>query len=398
MTPRSRISAAQRVRETFLPFNAPLIEDDEINEVIDTLKSGWLTRGPKTRRFEEEFAKYIGAKHAIALNSCTAGLHLALLAAGVAQGDEVITTPYTFASTGEVIIWLGARPVFVDIKEDTFNIAPGKIEQRITPKTKVLLPVHIAGQPCEMDEIMEIAKRHNLVVVEDAAHAISARHKGKMIGTIGDITVFSFYATKNLTTGEGGMVVTDDDEFADKMRILSLHGMSQDAWRRYEAAGSWYYEILEAGHKYNMSDIQASLGMHQLQKIERFRKTREKYAQMYNQAFTGLDQIRPPYVKDDAIHAWHLYIIQLNLERLTINRAEFIEALKAENIGTSVHFIPLHIQPYYRDSYGYKPMDFPRAEHVYNRAISLPLYPKMSEQDVNDVIRAVTRVVKEHSK
>jgi dTDP-4-amino-4,6-dideoxygalactose transaminase len=325
-------------------------------------------------------------------------MHLALIAAGIKEGDEVITTPYTFASTAEVIVWLRAKPVFVDIDKDTFNIDPAKIGGMITPKTRAIMPVHIAGQPCDMDKIMEVAKTHNLVVVEDAAHAVAARYKGRMIGTIGDITAFSFYATKNLTTGEGGMVVTDSDKYADQMKILSLHGMSKDARKRYDASGSWYYELLDAGYKYNMSDIQASLGIHQLRKLESFQRTRERYAQIYNQAFADQPGLKIPHVTNDVTHAWHLYIIQLNLEALTIDRNQFIEALKANNIGASVHFIPLHMHPYYRDTYGYSPEDFPRAKHVYERAVSLPLYPKMTEQDIKDVIYAVGKVAKRYSR
>ncbi|RKY89127.1 UDP-4-amino-4,6-dideoxy-N-acetyl-beta-L-altrosamine transaminase, partial [candidate division KSB1 bacterium] len=273
------------VRDRFLPFHQPSIDGEEIQEVVDTLKSGWITTGPKTKLFEKKFQEYIGCKYAIAVSSCTAGLHLALVAAGVGQGDEVITTPYTFATTGEVIIQIGAKPVFVDIEEDGFNIDVTKIPEAITPETKAIIPVHFAGEPCDMDEIMKIAQENNLFVIEDAAHAVGAEYKGKKIGNIGDVTVFSFYATKNLTTGEGGMVTTNNDELAEKIRLLSLHGISKDAWKRYTAEGSWYYEILYAGYKYNMTDIQASLGIHQLNKLEKFLSIRQKYAQRYSSAF-----------------------------------------------------------------------------------------------------------------
>lgn len=385
------------LREAFLPFHSPLIEEDDIDGVVDTLRSGWITTGPRVREFESEVAGYVGTKHAVALNSCTAALHLALLAAGVHPGDEVITSPYTFASTAAVIEWIGARPVFVDIDSATFNMDVSEIESRITPKTRAIVPVHIAGQPCDMDLIMGLARDHGLAVIEDAAHAFSAQYRGRMIGTIGDFTAFSFYATKNLTTAEGGMVVTGNHEAAEKMRLLSLHGMSRDAWQRYDARGSWYYEVLEAGYKYNMTDIQASLGLSQLRKIGRCQAIRERYARMYSEAFVALPQVGVPLVRDDVVHAWHLYVIQLDLEKLTIDRAGFIEALKALNVGTSVHFIPLHMQPYYRNSYGYKPDDFPRARQVYERAVSLPLYPRMTEDDVRYVIRAVTEVATRHS-
>jgi len=381
------------VRDRFLPFHQPSIEDEEIQEVVDTLKSGWITTGPKTKLFEKKFQEYIGCKHAIAVSSCTAGLHLALVAAGIGQGDEVITTPYTFATTGEVIIQIGAKPVFVDIEEDGFNIDVTKIPEAITPETKAIIPVHFAGEPCDMDEIMKIAQENNLFVIEDAAHAVGAEYKGKKIGNIGDVTVFSFYATKNLTTGEGGMVTTNNDELAEKIRLLSLHGISKDAWKRYTAEGSWYYEILYAGYKYNMTDIQASLGIHQLNKLEKFLSIRQKYAQRYSSAFADISEIKIPPVNHHVRHAWHLYVIRLNSASLSIDRKQFIEALKAENIGSSVHFIPLHLHPYYKKKYGYKQGDYPNSEQVYSRVISLPLFPKMADADLEDVIKAVKKVV-----
>lgn len=380
--------------QQFIPVSSPLISEDEIAEVADTLRSGWLTTGPKVKRFEEEFAQYIGSKHAVAVNSCTGALHLTLVAAGIGQSDEVITTPFTFIATANVILHVGAKPVFVDITPDTFNIDVEKIEAAITPKTKAIMPVHYAGQPCEMDEILEIARKHNLLVIEDAAHAVAAEYKGRKVGTIGDVTCFSFYATKNLVTGEGGMVTTDDEELAEKIKILSLHGMSKDAWKRYTAAGSWYYEVIYPGYKYNMTDIQASLGLHQLKKLEMFQKRREKIAETYNEAFADLAAIETPSVKPYVKHAWHLYVIKLVPERLVIDRDRFIEALKAEKIGTSVHFIPVHLHPYYRETFGFKKGDFPVAEEMYERVISLPLYPKMSDEDVARVIEAVRNLAK----
>lgn len=385
-------------KREFLPFSSPLISKDEISEVADTLRSGWLTTGPKVKGFEEEFARYIGSKHAIAVNSCTGALHLALVAAGIGTGDEVITTPYTFIATANVILHVGAKPVFVDIRPDIFNIDVEKIEAAITPKTKAIMPVHYAGQPCEMDEILEIARRHRLLVIEDAAHAIAAEYKGRKVGTIGDVTCFSFYATKNLVTGEGGMVTTNDGGVAEKIKILSLHGMSKDAWKRYTAAGSWYYEVIYPGYKYNMTDIQASLGLHQLKKLAKFQKRREDIAEAYNEAFAGLDAIEMPFVKPDVKHAWHLYVIKIVPERLKINREQFIEALKEENIGTSVHFIPVHLHPYYRETFGFKEGDFPVAEKAYERVISLPLYPKMSDEDVECVIVAVRKVAGQYER
>ncbi len=385
-------------RKAILPFSLPSIDADAIEEVVDTLQSGWITTGPKTKRFESEFAKFIGCRYAIAVSSCTAALHLALDAIGVKEGDEVITTPYTFTSTAEAVLYLKARPIFVDCRKDTFNIDPEEILPKITPKTKAIIPVHFAGQPCCMDEILEIAKSHNLKVIEDAAHAFPARYKGRMIGTIGDITCFSFYATKNLTTGEGGMIATDNEDLTAMMRIKSLHGISKDAWMRYSAEGSWYYEIVRLGYKYNFTDIQAAIGIHQLQRINDFHQIRAKYAQMYNEGFKDLPELVTPWVKPDVEHSWHLYVIQLVLERLRINRAEFIKALKAEKIGSSVHFIPLHLHPYYRERFGYRAKDFPNAFDLYQRVVSLPLYPKMTEDDVGDVIRAVRKIVKTYRK
>jgi len=384
-------------RNKFLPFHKPSIEDEEISEVIDTLKSGWITTGPKTKLFEEKFRDYVGSKHAIAINSCTAGLHLSLVAAGVGQGDEVITTPYTFAATGEVIIEVRAKPIFVDVERDSLNIDPEEIRKNVTPNTKAIIPVHFAGQPCRMAEIMEIAQENNLVVIEDAAHALAAEYNGKRIGNISDITVFSFYATKNITTGEGGMVTTNNSELAEKIRLLSLHGLSQDAWKRYTTEGSWYYEIIDSGYKYNMSDIQAAIGLHQLRKIDRFQNVREKYAQMYNDGLKDFPEIIRPFQDKNSKHAWHLYVIQLNLDLIDITRDDFIKELSENNIGTSVHFIPLHFHPYYRDNYVFNG-GFPNAEYAFERVISLPIYPAMSLEDVQDVIETVKKIVTKHRK
>jgi len=381
------------VRASYLPFALPHIEEAEIQEVVETLRSGWLTTGPRTKQFEREFAAYVGAKHAIAVNSATAALHLALDAIGLQEDDEVITTPFTFAATGEVILYFKARPVFVDIKPDNFNIDVEQIEAAITERTRALIPVHIAGYPCEMDRIMEIARKHDLTVIEDAAHAIPSRYKGRMIGAIGDMTAFSFYATKPIATGEGGMLTTEDDGYAERCRLMSLHGISHDAWKRYTAQGSWYYEILYPGYKYNLTDIAAAIGLHQLRKCEALYQRRARIAQLYDEGFKELPEIETPVVQqDDVQHSWHLYIIRLKLELLRCDRSEFIQALRAENIGVSVHFIPLHMHPYYRDRYGYRPEDFPNAKHVYERVISLPIYPKMHDEDVENVIAAVRKV------
>lgn len=385
-------------RQDFLPYALPLIEEDDIAEVVDTLKSGWLAKGPKTMEFEKQFAEYVGTKYAVALNSCTAALHLSLVAAGIGAGDEVLTTPMTFAASANVVIHTGAEPVFVDIDPVTMNIDPKKIREKITSRTKAIIPVHIAGHPCEMDEIMAIAREHNLFVLEDAAHAVYTQYKGKTIGSMGDATAFSFYATKNLVTGEGGMVTTNNEALYNKIRIMSTHGMSRNAWNRYAASGSWYYEILTPGYKDNMSDIMAGLGVSQLAKLERMQGIRRELVELYNAEFAKMPELEVPVELEYARHAWHLYIIKLNLDKLSIDREKFIEELKEEKIGTSVHFIPLHMHPYYRDKYGYKPEDFPVAKGVFERIISLPLYPKMSRQDAKDVVDAVKMVVERFRK
>ena len=378
------------IRKKYIPYCLPLIGEEEIREVVDTLKSGWLTMGPKTIEFEKLIAEYVGAKHAIAVNSCTAALHLSLIALGIGKGDEVITTPYTFASTANVIIHVGAKPVFVDIKMDTYNIDPEKIRKAVTPKTKAIIPVHYAGQPCDMKEILEIAEDYGLYVIEDAAHAIGAEYEGRKIGTFGTTTCFSFYATKNMTTGEGGAITTNDDELADKLRILRLHGISKDAWKRYSSTGSWYYEVEECGWKYNMTDLQAALGIHQIKKLEKFIEIRRKYAQIYNEELREIDGIIIPCEKPNVRHVYHLYPILIT----NYDRNKFIEEMRERGIGCSVHFIPLHLHPFYRKTFGFRKGDFPNAEWIYEREVSLPLYPKMSQRDIYRVISAIKNIVK----
>jgi len=388
----------------FLPFALPLIEEEEISEVIDTLRSGWITTGPKVKLFEKEFAEYIGCKHAIAVNSCTAALHLALEAIGIREGDEIITSPMTFAATGEVIQYFKARPIFVDIDSKTMNLDMGLLENIVKRryesgnrgKLKAIIPVHYAGYPCDMDALMALASKFDLRIIEDAAHAFPTSYKRRMIGTIGDITCFSFYATKNITTGEGGMITTENDEYADRMRIMSLHGISKDAWKRYTAEGSWYYEIIAPGYKYNLTDIAAGLGITQLRKVDAFLKRRMQIADRYHEAFQGLNELDLPLAvsgKEGTTHSWHLYVIRLNLQRLRIDRNKFIDELRRRGIGTSVHFIPLHIHPCYRETYGYKPEDFPVAYETYKRIISLPIYAKMSDGDAESVVEAVKDVI-----
>ncbi len=389
---------------SFLPFALPEIGQEEIDEVVDSLKSGWITTGPKAKQFEEDFASYIGVKHSVAVNSATAGLHLALEAIGIGPGDKVITTPYTFTASAEVIRYLGADPVFIDIDQKTFNIDPQKVEEyllsleaRGQSLPKAIIPVHFGGQSCEMDELCRLARKFSLKIVEDAAHALPTEYKDRMIGTIGDITVYSFYVTKTIATGEGGMVVTDNAEWAQRIRTMRLHGISRDVFDRYQSdKPSWYYEVIAPGFKYNMPDIAAAIGIHQLRKVEQFRLRREAIALKYNEYFVDLP-LKVPYVaRPEDKHAWHLYVIQLELERLSISRDRFIELMNKEGIGTSVHFIPLHIHPYWRDHYGFEPDDFPVAYDVYQRAVSLPIYPKMTDKDVTRVILAVRTLLEKN--
>lgn len=380
-------------REEFLVFGAPLIGKEEIAEVVDTLESGWIGFGPKSLKFEENFARYTHAQHAISVGSCTAGLHLALIAAGIQPGDEVITTPLTFAATANVIEHVGARPVFVDVERDTQNIDASKIEAAITPKTKAIMPVHMAGRPCDMDAIGDIADRHRLVVIEDAAHAIETWWRDRKIGSISPFTVFSFYATKNLTTAEGGMLTTADEATAERLRLIRLHGISKDAWKRYSADGFSPYETLEPGYKYNLTDIQASLGLHQLARVDDNLKIRERHWEAYNQGFEDIPGVETPApVPDDIRHGRHLYTILLRPERLKIDRQQFLEALKAENVGTGIHFTAVHLHAFYHHKYDYKSGDFPNAEEIGDRTISLPLSAKITDEDVQDVISAVRKV------
>jgi len=395
------LETAAPSRAEHLAYALPMIGEEEIAEVVDTLRSGWVTTGPKVKRFERDFAEYVGAPHAIAVNSCTVALHLALAALGVGPGDEVIVPTLTFCATANVVVHLGATPVFADIGPD-YLVTPQSIEDSITPRTKVIMPVHYAGQACDMEAIYEIADRHNLAVVEDAAHAAGTIYRGKKIGSdalsadftnIKRITAFSFYATKNLTTGEGGMITSADEELAHKMQYLSQHGMSRDAWKRYTNAGNWYYEVIAAGYKDNMTDIAAALGIHQLRRLDGFIETRQRYAKMYDEAFSQISEILTPIKHDDRNHVYHLYPIQIEANSLKIDRAEFIEALREMKIGASVHFIPVHLHPFYQRTFGHKRGDLPYSERVYNNILSLPLYPRMTEQDVQDVIRAVRHII-----
>lgn len=389
------------LREEFLPYALPSIGEEEIAEVVDSLRSGWITAGPKVKRFEEDFTAYVGARHAIAVNSCTAGLHIALTALGIGPGDEVIVPTLTFCATANVVVHLGARPVLVDVGEDC-NVTAEAIQAAITPRTRAIMPVHYGGQACDLEAIYDLAGRHKLAIVEDSAHAVGSTYHGHRIGSDAlrparadspRVSVFSFYAIKNMTTGEGGMITTADDELAERMRLLTLHGMSRDAWKRYAAAGSWYYEVVLPGYKDNMTDIQAAMGLHQLRRLDGFIKIRQGYARLYNEAFAGLEELETPLVHSDRNQVYHLYAIRLRQDRLTIDRGQFIEVLRDENIGSSVHFIPVHLHPFYQERFGYRRGDLPTAEGIYDGLVSLPLYPRMSRQDAEDVIRATVGII-----
>jgi dTDP-4-amino-4,6-dideoxygalactose transaminase len=384
------------MRDTFLNFSTPVLGPEERGEVDEALRSQWITTGPRVRRFETEFARYVGAQHALALSSCTAGLHVALKVLDVGPGDEVITTPMTFCATANVVEQVGARPVLVDIDPVTLQIDPAGVEAAMTSATRVILPVHYTGHPCDMDAICELARAHNVRVVEDAAHALPASYGGRMVGSIGDLTAFSFYATKNLTTGEGGMLTGSDPELLERARAWSLHGMSRDAWKRYEQGGGWRYEVLFPGFKYNMTDLQAAMGLRQLSRLDDFQKRRLEIVARFQEAFGGHESFQTPRTGPNVEHAWHLYVLRIVPETLRIGRDQFIDELTARNIGISVHFIPVHVHPYYRDKYGWTPESFPVANDAFERMFSLPLHPGLTDQDVEDVIEAVLDVARVH--
>lgn len=383
-------------RKNFLPIATGVFGKEEEKEIIQTLRSGWITLGPKTKKFEELLAKYAGAKYAIALNSCSAALHLAMIALGIKEGDEVITTPFTFAATAQAIIHCGAKVVFVDIDQKTFNIDPKKIEGVITQKTKAIIPVDYGGLPVDLDTILSIAKRHQLYVVEDAAHSIGAKYKERNIGTISDLTCFSFHPVKNMTTGDGGAIVTNNKNLAEKIMILRVNGMDKESWKRNSSDGSWDYAIVEEGYKYHMNDIAASLGIHQLKKLDKFRLIREQLADVYDNELTGLEEVLIPSRKPDTTHAHNIYGILIDTGALKISRNEIIERLKDFNIGSVVYFRPLHSQPYFQKKFGYKMGDFPNAEYVFERLICLPIYAGMKKVDVVFVVRALKRIISEN--
>lgn len=397
MNSQLAIEGGTPVRDSFLVFGKPCLGDEEINEVIDTLRSGWIGTGPKAVRFEQMFAEYVGSKHALAVNSCTAALHLGLLAHNIGPGDEVITSPLTFAATANVICHVGAKPIFADINPASLNIDPTKIEQAITPRTKAIMPVHFGGLACDMDSIMALARQHNVRIIEDAAHAVGTRYHDRLIGAsgYGTLACFSFYANKNLTTSEGGMITTENDELADRIAVYRLHGLSKHAWQRYSSRTLLLSDAIYPGYKYNMPDLAAALGIHQLGKQEQFLAIREAYARVYDEAFSQLPGVRlqPRPTEPANRHALHLYVLVLDLQHYRVTRNEIISALLAENIGAALHYRAVHTHPYYRETYGYRPEDYPVAYEVGESILSLPLTPGMTDGDLNSVIEGVSKVL-----
>jgi dTDP-4-amino-4,6-dideoxygalactose transaminase len=386
-----------RPKERFLVFGAPAIGEAEIQEVVASMKSGWLGTGPKVARFEEEFRHYKGTGHAVAVNSCTAALHLSLLAADLNPGDEVITTPLTFCATVNAIIHAGATPVLADVDPVTMNIDPGEVEKRITPKTRGILPVHFAGRPCDMGSLCDLVDRHRLKIIEDCAHAIETEYKGRKAGTFGDFGCFSFYVTKNVVTGEGGMVITNREEDASRIKVLALHGMSKDAWNRFSDDGYKHYHVIECGFKYNMMDLQAAIGIHQLERVESCWKRREEIWNQYNRAFAGLPIIAPADPEPETRHAYHLYTILVDETKTGLSRDDFLNEMTAQNIGVGVHYLSLAEHPYYQRSFGWKAEDYPHAMQIGRQTVSLPISPKLTDRDVEDVILAVETVLSDTS-
>lgn len=382
-----------RNKENFLIFGSPLIEDVEIEEVIACLKSAWIGTGPRVAQFESDFAAYKGVQQAVALNSCTAALHLSLLVANLKPGDEVITTPLTFCATVNAIIHAGATPVLADVDPATMNIDPKEIERRITPRTRAIVPVHFAGRACDMDAIMNIAQKHDLKIIEDCAHAIETEYKGRKAGTFGDFGCFSFYSTKNIITGEGGMVIAKRDEDIARLKVLGLHGMSKDAWKRFGDEGFKHYQVVECGFKYNMMDLQAAIGIHQLKRVEAYRQRRSKIWQRYMEAFATLPIGLPAPVKEDTRHAYHLFTILVDKDKTGVSRDQFLDRMTAEGIGVGVHYLSLPEHPYYQQTFGWKPEDYPNAMRIGRQIVSLPISAKLTDEDVVDVIEAVKRVI-----
>ena len=386
---RLAIEGGEPVRGKILPYGQQWIDDEDIASVIEVLKSDWITQGPKVDEFENKVAEYCGARYAVAVSSGTAALHAACAVAGISNSDEVITTPVTFAATANAIVYCGGKPVFADIAEDTLNIDPEEVKRKLSPETRAILPVDFAGHPADLDAIRAIAKENNSIVIEDACHALGAEYKGQRTGSLADMTVFSFHPVKHITTGEGGMILTNHEEFYDKLKIFRHHGIV----RNNSNEGSWHYEIYNPGYNFRITDFQCALGLSQMNKLDRFVHRRREIAARYNQAFAEMKELKIPAEKEDVKAAYHIYVIQLRTELLTAGRKEVFEALRAENIGVNVHYMPLHLQPYYQREFGYKKGDYPKAERYYQRAITLPLFPKMSNEDAGDIIKAVEKVI-----
>ncbi len=386
------------MNKDYLLFHKPFISEEEVDEIVDTVRSGWLSMGPKTIRFEDAFNSYIGSKWSIAVSSWTAAGHLTLEAYELKAGDEVIVPTMTFPATAEIVCYFGAKPVIVDVDESTLNISLSAIERAITPKTKAIIPVHYGGQPCDMDEILDLAKKYNLKVIEDAAHSLPATYKGKKVGTISDVTCFSFYATKTLSTGEGGMICTKDETLAERCKIMRLHGINRDAWKRYTESGSWYYEVVAPGYKYNFTDLQASLGLPQLKKVDAMWHSRQNIAAKYTEALKDNKYIQLHGIKDDRESSWHLFPIRLNLDTLTINRAQLIDEMRKNNVGVGVHFMPVHQHIYYKDTFNLDDKNFPVSSSVFPRLVSLPIYPGMSDEHVDRVIDILSNLLRKYSR
>ena len=399
MSQELAINGGKPVREALLPYGHQWIDEEDIKAVIEVLHSDWITQGSKVAEFEKEFANYVSARYAVAVNSGTAALHTACFAAKIEKGDEAITAPITFVASANCVLYQGGTPVFADIEADTLNIDPKEIKKKITKKTKALIPVDFTGRPVDLEKILQIAKNNNLIIIEDASHALGATYKGSKIGSISDMTIFSFHPVKHITTGEGGMITTNNKEYYERLKLFRTHGITKDKDKLLNYDGPWYYEMQELGYNYRLTDFQCALGLSQLKKIDRIIQRRREIVKKYNFEFKDIPEIKIPQINpSDSNPAWHIYMVQLNLGKLKVGRREIFEALRAENIGVNVHYIPVHLQPYYQNKYGYQPGDFPVAENYYSRAITLPVFPKMTDKDVDDVIKAVKKVINYYKK
>jgi UDP-4-amino-4,6-dideoxy-N-acetyl-beta-L-altrosamine transaminase len=393
------INGGKPIRDKILPYGHQWIDQDDIKAVSEVLQSDWITQGSKIEEFEKNFATYVGARYAVAVNSGTAALHTACFAVKINKDDEVITTPITFVASANCIIYQGGIPVFADIKEDTLNIDSEEIKKKINQKTKALIPVDFTGLPADLEEIHKITKENNIITIEDASHALGATYQGKKIGSLSDMTIFSFHPVKHITTGEGGMITTNNKEYYERLKLFRTHGITKDKDKLLNYDGPWYYEMQELGYNYRLTDFQCSLGISQLKKIDKIIQRRRKIVKKYNYEFKDMPEIKIPEINPATSNpAWHIYIIQLNLEKLKVERKEIFEALRAENIGVNVHYIPVHLQPYYQKRFGYRRGDFPKAENYYSRAITLPIFPMMSDKDIDDVIKAVKKVISYYRK